>query len=178
MTEEPKKITEEEARANPERYQILASGAIKDLQTGYFCGNIGGKYTITPSSSPAMLQRRRDVAMVAHMRGLSKAMGVEMPDDAELDAIIEGAGNAIEAITAHMAKTFLGSKNLRGMGETFGRLVSPLSGEGERGAPSVVIVNNVGDTQATRMFEQVYRDVIRVQNGEILEGVARDVDQP
>lgn len=56
------------------------------------------------------------------------------------------------------------------MGETYRRLVSPLTGETERGA--LVVVNNInnnslGDLKQAAAIERVWRDVI--------EGIARDV---
>jgi hypothetical protein len=77
-----------------------------------------------------------------------------------------------------MTRTFLGSKNLRGMAESFGRLVSPLTGETEGRGPFVVVNNNsvsIGDPKHNDQLERVWRDVMRVKGAEIVEGTARDV---
>lgn len=122
MTDETKDL--EFYKARPERYRILESGAVVDTQTARMVANFNSKFAITKDNARAMLQRRKEVGILAQMRGLAKAQGLDLPPDVELEEVIRGAGSAVEALTAHMAKTFLESKNLRGMGETYGRLTS------------------------------------------------------
>lgn len=109
-----------------ERYRILESGAVQDLTTGKIVSNSGvGKYAITRANSAAMLSKRRQKYLRSHMRGLAMALysltGSEPDED-----IFEKATNTLEVCVAHMARTFVNSDNLRGMGEVFSKLVVPV----------------------------------------------------
>lgn len=175
MTDE-KRITIEEARADPERYTVGVNNSIYDKQAGRIVAKYPSPaHDITAENAHAMRQRSKDIAMLSHLRGLAAARMVELPDDATLEDIVHNAGSAVEALVTHMAKTFMESKNLRGMGETFGRLVSPMTGEAERGAPGVVIINNSMSPEQATALERVWRDVMRLQNGEVIDGEATDV---
>lgn len=87
----------------------------------------GGAGKITPANAREMLARRQAVALRAQLEGLCVAVGIE-PSDID-DELIEQAGSALRAFTAHFGGVFLGSKNLRGMSESFDKLSSPLRGE-------------------------------------------------
>src|SRR6266498_2051110 len=113
-----------EKYSDPERYKLLDSGAIYDLQAGRIVANIGGKYTITPEMAKSIAQRKKEIGIIAQMRGLALANGNELPEDADIETIVRAAGSAIEALTAHMGKTFLQSKNVRGLGEAYKPLVA------------------------------------------------------
>lgn len=128
MTDTTPNTLPEEYR-DPERYRLLPNGAIYDMQIKRIVANPGGgTFAITPETSAAMHQRRRELGLISHLRGLAKGAGIQLAPDAPLDEIVLGAANGLEALVAHMAQTFKESKNLRGMGESFGKLAAPLLG--------------------------------------------------
>ena len=75
-------------------------------------------------------------------RILARGVGVD-PDEIE---IVKGATDAVEVLTAHMTKTFLGSKNLRGMGETYTKLLDESNKDNDAPANG----NNVALVEAIR----------------------------
>jgi hypothetical protein len=116
--------------ANPTRYKMLDSGAVYDNEAGRIVDNTGtGKYAITRDTALDMKRKQKEKGLIAQMRGLAQSQGIELAEDADLTTIVNGAATAIEALTRHMAETFFKSENLRGMGETYTRLITPLMGE-------------------------------------------------
>ena len=87
----------------------------------------GEPYRITTDNHQSILARRRLVGLRAQLRGLAAANGVD-PSEID-DELLLQAGSAAEAITKHMAETFLGSNSLRGMSESYNALMSPLVGD-------------------------------------------------
>jgi hypothetical protein len=75
-----------------------------------------------------LLQRRRSKALVSHLKGIAQGAGIELAEDADLEQIVQGASDGVQALTRHMAQTFLTSSNLRGMGEAWGKLTAPILG--------------------------------------------------
>lgn len=134
MTEEERQQQLELYRSQPERYTILSNGAVRDEQLGRIVANLGGPNNtfITKETSPEFHDLRRQLGLISQLRGLARSQDVELGEDAPLEQIVQGAGNAVEALTKHMAGTFLTSKNLRGMGETYRALTAPMVGDAER----------------------------------------------
>lgn len=160
-------VTLEEAQRDPDKYQVDDSGLIINRETGKIAGNPGGgKYGMTADRSLEIHRLRKEQGIRSKMRGLALAAGIEIPDDITDEQLIAGAGNALEALTAHMAKTFLGSKNLRGMGETFGRLAEPFA-EGPRATVENGSLNAM-ETLTSLALEYVRQK--RQENGEVVEG--------
>lgn len=120
---EPLQLPEPYAR-EPDRYLLFKNGAIFDRQANRIVANIGGPHStrITAETSQAFHQRRKELGVIARMRALAAAEGIELPEDADLEDLARHAAKGIEALTLHMARTFKSSKNLRGMAETYGKL--------------------------------------------------------
>lgn len=86
-----------------------------------------GGAVITPDVARDFLSRRRLVGLRAQLRGLARANDID-PSEID-DELLMQAGSAVEALTQHMARTFMGSKSLRGMSEAYGALTAPLVGD-------------------------------------------------
>jgi len=87
------------------------------------------EHAITYDNAKEFLARRRLVGLEAQLRGLAKAKLKGVDPSAIPDELLGQAGSALEAVTQHMAETFLDSKNLRGMGEVYDKLAAPLVGD-------------------------------------------------
>jgi hypothetical protein len=178
MADETKRTLYE---SQPDKYRILESGAVQDISTGKMIDNLGGKYTLTPARASDLAERRRQMAVLSHMRGVAKGAGIELSEDASLDEIIQGAGNGIEAYMAHLGKTFLKSESIRGQGEAYGQIVRPILGDdrGKQDGPVTIIQNNYAPGQAAIM-EQIWRDVMHLHEAapEVIDAQATDPDDP
>jgi hypothetical protein len=120
MSDEPKQPD----YSNPERYKILANGAVYGLQEGHIVSSKGVSTRITPETSQLMHKRRKELGAIAHMRALAASEGLELPEGAELEELAQAAAKGIEALTLHMLNTFKASKNLRGMAESYSKLTT------------------------------------------------------
>lgn len=103
-----------------------SDGAIRN-DHGHMMVPLAGSKPITSDNARELLSRRRAVGLRAQLRGLAKAHGV-VPSDVD-DELLAQAGDAVEALTMHMAKSFQKSDSLRGMSEAYGALTSPLVGD-------------------------------------------------
>ncbi len=135
-------------------------------------------HAITPETARAMQQRGKMKGMIAQLRGLAKATGLELPADAELEQILEGAGDTLEALTVHFAKTFLKSSSLRGMAEGYARLAAPLVGD----RPEAVTVNNMLNVipmpeSVMQFFADLHKRLKAKEEPEIIEGQEVDAWQ-
>jgi hypothetical protein len=111
------------------RYRILDGGAVYGLQEGRIVAHLpGGKYLITPENARSMLERKRQIGQIAQLRGLARAAGMDL-DNATLEEIAKGAGDAIENMTTHFYQVFMKSSNVRGLAEAFRGLTAPMLGE-------------------------------------------------
>lgn len=133
-------------------------------------------HALTSERGRALMQIRKDRAILSQLRGLAQVIGTQLPPDAELEETITGAGNALEAITQHFGKTFLKSENLRGMAEGYRQLAAPLVGE----RPEPGTVNNtvnifeMTDEQAAALIELRHRLHER-QAGETVDGIVEGI---
>jgi hypothetical protein len=118
MTDDPKDYSD------PTRFRILANGAVYGLQEGRIVSAKGATTRITPETSPIFHKRRKELGAIAHMRALAASEGIELPEGADLEELVQAAAKGIEALTLHMLKTFKQSKNLRGMAESYGKLTT------------------------------------------------------
>jgi len=109
----------------PERYRLLKSGALYDMEAGRIVENPnGGKYAFTRESSLAVWQQRREKFKKSWMRGLADTL----PEDATDEEIVEGALDGTEVLVRHMKREFLKSGNIRGLAEAIRALIAPLLG--------------------------------------------------
>lgn len=115
--------------ADPQRYRELKNGSIYDMERGRI---VSGAITtrITSDNARAMVERRKQRFVISKLRGLAGAIK-ELPPDADLETITEGAADVVEALSRHFARTFLKSSNLRGMAESYAKLIAPLVGDDE-----------------------------------------------
>jgi len=121
-----------------------------------------------PDESPINKQTAREFNALwrqqkemAKLRGLCAGAGIEI-DDIEADLIQSGLA-AAEIVTAHMTRTFLSSKNLRGMGETYTKLMQ--DSDGDTGNVSISQSAELVDA-LTRLVEQVKPQKVDVIDAE------------
>lgn len=153
------------------RYRINAAGSIVSIETGRIVANPGGgKNAITPARSRELYTLRRARQERDRLVGLARSMGVN-PSDVD-DELLEQAGSAIAALTEHMARTFMQSSNLRGMGETYSRLLgldddrqTPQEG-GQVGALTALLAQIRGLIGDRQVVDGV------VTNGSVVDGNA------
>lgn len=103
-----------------------SDGAIRN-DHGHMLKSLTGGQRITADNARYLLSRRHVVGLRAQLRGLAKAQGFD-PADVD-DDLLAQAGDAVEALTMHMAKSFQKSDSLRGMSEAYGALTAPLVGD-------------------------------------------------
>jgi hypothetical protein len=115
------------------RYRHYRNGAIYDLERGRIVAMDGenGTTLITKENAREYQRRGRQALLISQLRGLAGTINDLPPDEKDLEAITQGAATVIEALTKHYARTFLKSNNLRGMAESYAKLVSPLLGDDE-----------------------------------------------
>jgi len=110
----------------PERYRLLKSGALYDMEAGRIVENPnGGKYAFTSETSLAAIQRRREKFIASWMRGLADE---PLPPDATEEQIERGALDGTEALVRKMVSEFHKSGNIRGLAEAIRALIAPLLG--------------------------------------------------
>lgn len=105
---------------------VYDNGAKKDAKTGYWISP-PPSVRITGDNARAMLARRRAIGLRSQLEGLAESIGVD-PSEIDDDLLLQ-SGTALRALTRHMAETFRKSNNLRGMAETYDKLVAPLVGD-------------------------------------------------
>jgi hypothetical protein len=140
----------------------MKNGAIYDLDKG----RIVKGANITTAQAIAMQARRWRVAEISKLRGMIAGAGIEVPPDDDLEALLDAAGKAEQAYTAHMGKTFLKSNSLRGMGEVKKYLT--LLAEGRQEAhrvPDPDVVNAV-----TRLLQEVKSLSNPVIDADVIDG--------
>jgi hypothetical protein len=131
MTDETKNLLRPEY-SDPTRYRHYRNGAVYDLERGRIVAMDGenGTTLITKENAREYQRRGRQALLISQLRGLAGTIN-ELPPDADLEAITQGAATVIEALTKHYTRTFLKSNNLRGMAESYAKLISPLLGDDE-----------------------------------------------
>ena len=108
--------------SDPERYRVLSNGAIYDMQTKRIAANPGGGTTAITHASASHLhtlwaaKKRR-----AQLRGLVRGTDID-PSDIP-DELLAQAESAAEVVVAHTVKTYLASKNIRGMAEVLNKIL-------------------------------------------------------
>jgi hypothetical protein len=133
-TEDKKPI--EVYRADPENYSET-NGVIRDNKTGQIVATDPEKNpnAITTSERGRELaNRRKAIGLRSKVLGLIDAYNEKAepadrldPDILTDEELILAAGDAIRLLHKHMTLKFLESGNLRGMGETYTKLVEPFA---------------------------------------------------
>ena len=148
------------------RYKLLANGAVYDRQVGRIVANPGGgTKAITQARSSELRSLWRAQKARSRLRGLVR--GIKDADGKQIDVsdiddeLVMQANDAAEALTAHMVRTFMQSKNLRGMGETYTKLLDIDDKDAETGSTTGDSVRALVDlVRAIQDAAQVQPDVI------------------
>jgi hypothetical protein len=100
-------------------------------------------------------------------------MDVYLGEDVTDEELVGQAGNALEALTAHMGKTFLKSGNLRGMAESYNKLAAPFGGE-TRAEPVRDAYNMIaiGDNVAEKIAKALL-DIRQLRESDVIEGTEK-----
>ena len=133
--------------SDPERYRVLSNGAIYDMQIKRIVSTPGGGTTAITQASAGELRalwkaKKARSRLRGLVRGVMDANGKQVDVSDIDDELVVQASDALEAMTAHFVRTFMGSKNLRGMSEGFGKLAdiddnAPDSGPAQAAASAV-----------------------------------------
>lgn len=174
----PKAVVVETIHENGRDVLVYDNGAKKDAKTGYWISP-PPKAKITHELAREFAALRRVRGVQAQLVGLAKVIDLD-PSDVP-DELIEQAGSALEAITTHMGKTFMSSRNLRGMGEVFDKLSAPLVGdrrERHEDEPSeqnniyILLAQFINNAQVTDM------SISASNKGDVVDGsIAEDKEQ-
>jgi hypothetical protein len=115
------------------RYKRLDSGAVLDRQTGKFVSMDPDRnpWAITPATAQAMSKKSIRARRISGRRGIALGAGIELPDNASIDEINAAASSGFEAVIAHVTRTLLESKNLRGQGEVLAKLAGLMDDDDE-----------------------------------------------
>ena len=132
---------------DPTKYRLNAAGSVVSIETGRIVANPGGgKYAIAPANSSELRALWKAKKARSRLRGLVRgvmdANGKQVDVSDVDDELVVQASDALEAMTAHFVRTFMDSKNLRGMSEGFGKLAdiddnAPDSGPAQAAASAV-----------------------------------------
>ena len=121
-------------KASPEKYRVTDAGLVYDLEEKKIVTQYPelNPNAITPSTSQHLHTLRKAQGARSRLMGLidaGKVKGLDFPDPESMtdEEVIKAAGDVVRLITKHTALTYLESKNLRGMGEIFGKLLEPFA---------------------------------------------------
>jgi len=164
-------------RSQPERYQILKNGAVRD-RTKSQSAIVAifpelNPYTITPERSREFLERRRAIGLRSALEGLALVLDVD-PSEID-DELLLQAGSALAAIVASSGKAALKSNNIRGQAEYIRFLASLFGIDSLKRAeemeppppemPTIFILLN----QYVNQLQEGKEDNSKAVDGEILE---------
>ena len=160
--------------SDPTRYTVASNGAIRDIKTGRIVTTPGGgKYAIAPTNSSELRSLWKAQKARAKLRGMVRGMldadGKQIDVSDIDDELIMQANSAAEALTAHMVRTFLTSNNLRGMGETYTKLME-LDENAQDSGPAQAAASAVADLAAA------IRAIAERQERQAVEGTVIDAE--
>jgi hypothetical protein len=167
----------------PEEYSITKTGNVKDKTTGRIVTTFSelNPHAITTS------ERGRELANMRRANGLrSKMLGMidgynkkQTTEEAKIDPdsltdeeLIIAAGNAIRLLHSHLYNKFMDSANLRGMGETYTKLVEPFAEDPNARGPVAQPGQISGSPQALmQLVDLLERErAAAVDRGRAIEG--------
>jgi hypothetical protein len=123
-------------QARPDEYTVESNGAVRSKANGQIVTIFQelNPHAITAANSRQLHALRKAQGTRSKLLGLIDAARqhdpkLELPDPDTLtdEEIIKAGGDAVRLLTKHTAITYLGSGNLRGMGETFTKLLEPFA---------------------------------------------------
>jgi len=142
-------------RADPERYTELKSGSFQDNVTHRIVAMFSelNPYSITPANARQMQSLARLKKARSKLQGLADLTHSPVDVDAMTDEeLISAAGDGVRTLTKHMAEQFIASKNVRGLAESYSKLVDALGEEPNRQAlPEQLPPGTVSATVETLM---------------------------
>jgi hypothetical protein len=163
MSDDPKSLMRPQARREERDGRtvlVYENGMERDAATGHLIRPANSDLITTENaldySRRRALKQRRE-----YLEGLIRGRGEEAPEGASLDELEELAGESKKALWSHWYKTFLSSKNLRGMGESANKL---LAGPGQPGDEK-----NDAPEIPPRVFVFLAELTRRAQTGEIID---------
>ena len=171
-------------RADPERYTELKSGSFQDNVTHRIVAMFSelNPYSITPANARQMQALARLKKARSKLQGLADLTHTRVDVDAMTDEeLISAAGDGVRTLTKHMAEQFIASKNVRGLAESYSKLVDALGEEPNRQAlpeplpPGVVSMNASTLLELARQIEAhtaAERDKARSLDAEVINSDA------
>jgi hypothetical protein len=115
---------------------VYPNGIIKEAATGHFLRPPDSALINTSERGRELAQRKKEIGQIAQLRGLARGAGLDL-DNATLEEIAKGAGDAIENMTAHFYQVFMKSSNVRGLAEAYKGMTAPMLGDPE--APKTTV---------------------------------------
>lgn len=152
---------------------VYPSGMVKRADNGHYISPPSSAKIADSERGRELYELKRQKGVMAQLRALARGAGIELPEDADLEKIIEGASSGTEALTLHLYKQFMKSENLRGMAEAYGKLSAPMVGD--QAAPpkagNTINVVNISDDvmhflKDVRALMQENRKIIDADAGE------------
>ena len=160
--------------SDPVRYRVLSNGAIFDNEIKRIVAIPGGgTKAITKATSSELRSLWKAQKARAKLRGMVRGVkdaNGEPIDVSDIDdELILQANSAAEALTAHMVRTFLTSNNLRGMGETYAKLME-LDENAQDSGPAQAAASAVADLAAA------IRAIAERQDRQAVDGTVIDAE--
>lgn len=121
---------------------VYPDGTVKRASDGAFMHPPNKAIIRSSERGKELAQIKKEKGTLAQLRALAKGTGVELPEDAELDQLVEQASSGLEALTLHFFQQFMKSSNIRGMAESYGKLAAPLVGDRSEPAQVAHTINN------------------------------------
>jgi hypothetical protein len=153
---------------------IYDNGAMQRRDNGQYLKPAPANVIRTTERAHEMRQLRREKGLRSRMKGIALGMGIDVDADAVDEDIIDAASDALEALTAHFVRTFSGSKNLRGMAESYGKLSDPFDKPEEVAKAQQDETNELSG--AIRGLIDAIQEVASRGQQDYVEGDARDIN--
>jgi len=147
-------------QAHPDEYTIESNGAVRRKSDGQIVTIFQelNPHAITPANSRALHALRKAQGTRSKLLGLIDAARqhdpqLQLPDPDTLtdEELISAGGDAVRLLTKHTTLTYLKSGNLRGMGETFTKLLEPFAEDPRGPGPEAATLPGITATPAQLM---------------------------
>ena len=123
--------------SQPEKYRLLSNGAVLLIETGKIIASFPelNPHAFTSANSHEIQRLSRIKKLRSKLMGIadlthSPADVSKMTDE----QLIEAGGDSVRFLTAHLGVEFLASRNVRGLAESYSKLVDALAEEPNRQA--------------------------------------------
>jgi len=171
-------------QSRPEEYRLLSNGAVLLIETGKIIASFPelNPFAITPERSRELNRLARLKKARSKLQGIADLSHSRVDVDAMSDEeLISAAGDGVRTITKHRAEQFVASKNVRGLAESYSKLVDALAEEPNRQAlpelppGNVISMNSSTLLQLAHEIEQHIaseRDRARLLDAEVINSDA------